>query len=297
MHSKNGSAITIGNFDGLHIGHKKVINTLLSNSKSSWEKIAITFHPHPLVIINPPKAPPMIMPMEKRIEEIKKMKIDRVIVINSNRNFLNMGAEDFCKKYLSTLNPKLIVVGNRFKFGNKRMGDANFLKQFFHNKNTRIISVREERFNGKIISSTWIRELLKKGNLELVKKLLGREYEIEGYVIKGEGIGKKIGFPTANIYTDYPKLLPHGVYITKTTINGIEYNSITNIGKRPTIKENLSETIETHILNFSKNIYNEQIQIKFLKKIRNEEKFNSLEELKSRIKRDIEILKNYLKEK
>ena len=296
MYSENGTAITIGNFDGLHLGHRKVIETLLKNSKKTWEKIAITFHPHPLVILKPEKAPPMIIPLEKRIEEIKGMKIDRVVVINSNRNFLNLTAEEFCKKFLSDLNPKLITIGSTFKFGKNRMGDVKFLQHFFRNKDTKIISVREEKWNGKTISSTWIRELLKKGNIELTNKFLGKEYEIEGYVIKGDGIGKKLGFPTANLYTNYSKLLPNGVYITKSIVSGIEYCSITNIGKRPTISGNENETIETYIFDFNNNIYNEFVKIKFFKKIRNEEKFNSLEELKNRIKKDIEISKTFFKE-
>ncbi len=293
MQSEKFSAITIGNFDGLHLGHQKIISTLKRESKKSWEKIAITFYPHPLHLIKPEKSPKMLFPIEKRVETLEKMGLDRIIVVNTNRKFLNLSSEEFCNKFLIPLNPKIIVIGKNFKFGKNRSGDVKFLERFFKEKKTKIIGVSEERYNGKVISSTWIRELLKKGNLPLANKLLGSEYEIEGIVVKGNGIGRKLGFKTANLYTEYSLILSNGVYITETEVENNIYKSITNIGLRPTVEKRKKEIIETHILDFDRDIYDKKIKIKFLKKLRNEEKFENLEALKSKIKSDIEKAKKF----
>ncbi len=289
--------VGLGNFDGLHIGHIALINALINECKiNDLDSMVYTFAKHPENILKKELVTPLLITVEKKAELLNSLPLDYLFYEDFDESFSKMQPEDFVKDILvNNFNIKLAMAGFDYTFGYKGRGNADLLKKLGEKYNFRVIIIPPIKINDEIISSTLIRKYLSKGDMEKTFFLLGRHYSITGVVKSGHRIGSRLGFPTANINPEDYLILPaSGVYVTKTSIDGKLYKSITNIGIAPTIKnENTKVNIETHILDFNKNIYEENIEVFFIKKIRDEKKFNSKEELIQQIKSDILMAKYY----
>ena len=289
--------VGLGNFDGLHIGHIALINALINECKvNDLDSMVYTFAKHPENILKKKLATPLLITVEKKAELLNSLPLDYLFYEDFDESFSKMQPEDFVKDILvNNFNIKLAMAGFDYTFGYKGRGNADMLKKLGEKYNFRVIIIPPIKINDEIISSTLIRKYLAKGDMEKTFFLLGRHYSVTGVVKSGHRIGSRLGFPTANINPEDYLILPaSGVYITKTSIDGKLYKSITNIGTAPTIKnEGNKVNIETHILDFNENIYEENIEVFFIKKIRDEKKFNDKEELIQQIKSDILMAKNY----
>ncbi|RKY85263.1 hypothetical protein DRQ09_07535 [candidate division KSB1 bacterium] len=298
--------VTIGTFDGIHLGHQEIIKTLIEKSRVSHKKnILITFYPHPQMVVNSKYNSDieLLTSPEEKIEILKNFNIDKILFINFTKEFSEISPEEFLKNVLiEKLNATGVVVGYNHAFGKGRKGRIEFLKDFGKRNGMEITVVEPVIVNGKPISSTLIRKLLKSGDVLKASRYLGSRYFINGEVVKGAGRGKRLGFPTANlIVKNSRKLIPrNGVYIVKIVFKDEIYNGMFYIGTRSTYGET-ERTLEVNIFDFNKDIYGEMLKIIFLKRIRNDETFKSEHELYLQLKKDkresIYFIKNMDKNK
>ncbi len=288
---ENSTLITVGVFDGIHLAHKKIFKELL---KISQEKkllpLVLTFYPHPDKVLGKAETP-LIQTLLQRVRKIREEGIENVIAVKFDREFSELTPEDFVFFLIKKLRMKGILVGENFRFGKGMTGNTDFLKKISDKMGFNVFVMKIFELDGKRLSSSLIRKILLEGRIEEATPLLGRPYSILGKVIKGLGLGKIMGIPTANIQTEN-EILPEGVFITKAFLRGKNFPSVTNVGIAPTLKGG-EKTVETHIIGLKEEILNEEIELFFLKKIRDEIKFKNKEELKKRIIEDIEIAKNY----
>ena len=292
---RNG-VIAIGNFDGLHLGHLKVINEAKVKAKKLNLPFGVmTFEPIPVMFFNKKLKNHRINSLEQKKNLLKKLKLDFLIVIKFNKYFSSLTAEDFIKKIIyKKIKCKYLYVSRNFKFGHKRRGNIKTLKKFEKLFDYKRVITKPYKKNNKIISSTIIRKKIKAGKIEEINKLLNRVWSVEGKVIKGQKRGRKIGFPTCNLKLDNYVIPRLGVYTVKVSNKNFNKNGIANIGYRPTFKGQ-SLLLETNIFGFRKNLYNKVINVSFEKFIRPEKKFKNLEYLKKQIKLDIKLAKkNYV---
>ena len=291
---KKSKVVLIGNFDGIHLGHQKLISKAKKIAKQKKQKLVlITFNPHPREIINNSEMD-LILPYKEKKLLLKNYGIDKIDEIKFTNKLSKLSAEEFAKEYIyKAHNPSDIVIGKNFKFGHKARGDAKLLKDSL-SKKVKVHSIDIKRLDSLVISSSEIKKLISKGSIEKVNKLLGRNYHISGKVIHGEKRGRLIGFPTTNLSTEWNFLPKKGVYVSKVVISDKSYQSITNIGVRPTFNAN-SLQIESHIFDFNKNVYGKKIKIYFLARIRNEKKFETVEKLIENITKDVNFGRKYFK--
>jgi len=292
IHKK--SIILIGNFDGLHLGHQKLFRLAKKYKKKFSLKIGVmTFNPMPKMYFNKEIKNFRISNQKQKINLLNKFNVDFVIMKKFDKKFSKIKSIDFIKNILSKkLNARFIFVSNNFRFGNKREGDVKQLIKYEDQFNYKIIKPKPLLTKKKIVSSTLIRNYLQNGKLNKVNKLLNREWSIEGKVQRGRQVGKKIGFPTANIdIKDYILGCP-GVYVIKAKlIKSSKYlKGIANLGYRPTFSGK-KILLEVHLFNFSGNLYNKYLTVKFLRFIRKEKKFKNIDQLKKQIKADLLIAK------
>ena len=290
IHKK--SIILIGNFDGLHLGHQKLFHLAKRYKKKFSLKVGVlTFEPMPKMYFNKNIKNFRISNKKQKINLLNKFNVDFVIIKKFDKKFSKIKSIDFIKKILSKkLNARFIFVSNNFRFGNKREGDVRQLIKYEHQCNYKIIKPKPLSIKKKVVSSTLIRNYLQKGKLNKVNKLLNREWSIEGKVQKGRQLGKKIGFPTANMdIKDYVLGCP-GVYAVRCKIaKSSKYlKGIANLGYRPTFNGK-KILLEVHLFNFSGNLYNKYLTVEFLKFIRKEKKFKNVDQLKKQIKTDLSV--------
>jgi riboflavin kinase / FMN adenylyltransferase len=284
--------IAIGNFDGLHLGHQKVINEAKQKAKKYKLPLGImTFEPVPVMFFNKKIKNHRINSLQQKIFQLKKLKLDFLIIIKFNKNFSSLTAEKFIERVIfKKTKCKYLYVSRNFKFGFKRRGNIQTLKKFEKEFNYKKIITSPYKKNNKTISSTFIRKKIRIGKIEIVNKLLNRKWCIEGKVIRGKKRGRKIGFPTCNLSLNsyvVPKL---GVYAVQVNTHRFKKNGVANIGYRPTFNgQNL--LLETNIFGINKNLYNKVISVSFKKFIRSEKKFKNLEQLKKQIELDIKQAK------
>ncbi len=288
--SHKSSIILIGNFDGIHAGHQKLFSFAKKYKEKYKIKIGVfTFEPMPKMFFNKNLKNFRISNKIQKITLLKKLGVDFVVVKKFDKNFSKMKSIDFIKDIIhKKLNPKFIFVSNNFRFGNKRKGDVQQLINYEDIYNYRIIKPQPLLIRKKVISSTLIRNLLQNGKLEKANRLLNRNWSIIGKVQKGRQLGKKFGFPTANIdIKDYVIAKP-GVYAVKVKIQKSNrfIKGIANLGYRPTFKQN-KILLEVHLFNFSKNLYNKYLTVDFMKFIRKEKKFKNIDQLKIQVKADL----------
>lgn len=295
VNAKN-TVVTIGNFDGIHKGHIKLIKEAVKEAReNNFKSVVFTFENHPRRYFRDDSLKNIIT-NEEKIEIFKKLGIDIVLMIPFNEYMTKISANDFVEKILyEKLKCKTVIVGHDFAFARNKEGNASVLKFLGEkfNINTKIID--PIKIHGKRISSTHIRNLITNGNVSEIKYFLGRNYSLNGKVIHARKLGRTIGFPTANLKVEDKLIIPKdGIYAVKVYIDTKVYYGATNIGFNPTVNgKKLS--IETNIINFNKDIYGETIKVEFLERIRDEKKFNSLDELKYQLNKDINfVYENYI---
>lgn len=284
------TGVGLGNFDGLHIGHMSLINILIRESKlNGFKSVVYTFSKHPENILRKKLFTPLLTKESKKIELLGETALDCLYFDEFDEEYSRMTPEEFVKKILvDKLNVKMTVAGYDYKFGYKGEGNVALLKELGIKYKFKVIVIPSIKIDDEVVGSTGIRRYISKGDMDRVFNLLGRHYSVTAEVICGRRVGNTIGFPTANISPEGYLILPkNGVYITKTLYEGQLYKSITNIGFNPTFEEEKKLTVETHLIDFEKDIYGKKIEVFFLKKIRDEKKFSSIEELKARIKYDM----------
>ena len=290
--SARNPIVSVGIFDGVHIGHKKIIDRLNELAvKYEGESVLVTLWPHPKEILKPENNNSLLLTTREEKESLlSKSGIDNLITLPFSKEFSQTSFRDFVKHYLIVkIKAKHIVIGYNHHFGKDRKGDFKYLKSISKEYGFSVEQLRPVTFKKSYVSSSVIRQNLEKGKIETANILLGYNYFINGKIIAGEKIGRKLGFPTANIkLNDYHKLLPkNGVYAVKVIVDKKEYSGMLNIGTNPTVKRNLyHRTIEVHIIDFKGEIYNKEIRINFIGRIRDEKKFRNEEELINQLNSD-----------
>ena len=289
------TVLTLGNFDGLHLGHQELIKMVMKRARETDAvSMVVTFRPHPLKILAPEKCPPLISIYEEKIALLEKLGLDVLVKIPFTVDFSAMSPEAFTKDILcDLLGAKEIFVGYNYRFGRGRAGNVATLKEMGDKYGFTVREVEQISLDGEVISSTKIRRLLAEGRVEHAARLLGRAYAITGVVVKGDGRGKGLGFPTANIAPKHSIIPADGVYAVKFFVREQFYDGIANVGLRPTFDENRL-TIEVHVFDFDEDIYGEEISLYFVGKIREERKFGSPDELARQIVSDIRTAKDML---
>ena len=288
------TSAAIGNFDGLHLGHQEIIELLkkIAEKKSSSTCI-VTFEPHPQKVLAN-KEVSLIYPKEEKYRLLEKFGVDYTICLNFTKELSNLSGEDFVKEILvDKLRIRDIVVGPDFMFGKNRSGNSDLLMELGDIYGFETMVVQPKVIDGDVISSSLIRRHISEGNIDRVNQLLGYRYYLKGTIVEGEKRGRLIGFPTTNIDTTWETLPRSSVYATYAYLDDNKYESITNVGYRPTFgkKELL---VETHIFDFSEDVYGKSIKVEFVKRLRDEIKFDGVEALTSQIKIDVENVKKIL---
>lgn len=285
---------TIGQFDGLHQAHMFLIYQTIELAKDKKLKSAvITFDPHPDYVVKKDLSPTYITPIQEKIEYLKKTSLDYMIIINFDNHIMNMSPVDFIENILIANSVKETVVGYDFSFGKDGIGKAEDISSLSNGKIVNHI-IEEKSYQGKKIGTSLVKWLLAEGKMEEVKFLLGRYYQIEGEVVKGKQIGRTIHVPTANLKVKpYFAIIKKGVYIVKVKIGDNEYLGIANLGNNPSFNYQENMVFETHIIDFSGDLYGKTLKIELVKYLRPEIKFDSKEKFMEQIKQDIYIAKNY----
>ncbi len=284
----------IGNFDGIHLGHKKIINAVKQCSReNSTHSCIITFDPHPQKVLGR-KEIPLIFPLRQRFKILESTGIDLVICFNFNSELSRVSAEDFVKNILlDRLKIKNVVVGPGFSFGHKRKGNVDLLRSMGKTHGFNTLVAEAVRVDDRVVSSSAIRDLIKAGEIREANRFFGYDYYIEGIVVKGEKRGRKLGFPTINLDAEWEILPQPGVYATYVRLSDGFHESITNIGVRPTFEEN-KLTVETHIFDFDENLYGKEIRVNFVERLRDEKRFENVDKLVEQINYDISAVREIL---
>jgi riboflavin kinase/FMN adenylyltransferase len=280
------SVVAIGNFDGVHLAHQRLIKEAIDfATRSRMQSVVLTFRPHTAHLFDRFGSPHLIMSYEEKIEEIGRLGVDIIIEQRFDEIFANLSREEFLSGYMRQLQTRAIFIGFDFKFGRDGTSNTEHLLEFGRKTGVFIYVLKPQSLLGTTISSTKIRNLLMEGNIELANQFLGRRYYISGSVIPGKMLGRSLGFPTANIPI-VNRLSPReGVYLTNTIIEGMRYKSVSNVGRTSHNKE--ITLLETHILDFDGELYDKRVRVEFIKFLRPEIRFSSMEELVSTIKKDI----------
>ncbi|MGL5378067.1 MAG: bifunctional riboflavin kinase/FAD synthetase [Cetobacterium sp.] len=282
--------VAIGAFDGIHLGHRELIDKAVKKAKEAGGKSAVfTFLNHPLEITNNSKAPKLINSLEEKINILKSLGIDYLILQPFTKDFSNMSPEDFIQKILkNSLNTKEIYVGFNFSFGKGGKANVETLKSYGEKLGIITNVINPITMNEEVVSSTLIRKLLSDGKLKLANKFLGEPFSIIGEVAHGRKLGRLMGFPTANLKILNKVYPPFGIYGGKVRVEGESFvrDAVINIGKNPTLKPD-ERSIEVHILDFDEDIYGKNIYVSLVEYLRDEKKFNSMDELKETIKKDV----------
>ena len=289
------SSGTLGKFDGLHRGHQKLINLIRREQGEKNRSVIFTFDvsPRSYILHSPPK---YLLTYEERRELAENLGVDILAECPFTEALMHMEPEDFVKEYLAErLHARYLAVGPEFRFGYQRRGTPELLKELGRTYGFRTEIVEKEKYKGRDISSTFVREELEKGHIEEVNQLLGYTYFTKGEIVHGRQLGRTIGIPTANLIPPViKKLPPNGVYITESLIQGKTYQGITNVGYKPTVKENFLG-VETYLFSCNADLYGQEAEVRFYRYLRPEIKFSSLEELKCQMLKDIEEGKSYFR--
>lgn len=292
------SVITIGSFDGVHIGHKSILKRIVSYSKSNnYESLVLTFFPHPRMVLQGDDTIKLLNTIEEKSKLFSDIGLNNLIIHPFDKEFSRLTAEEFVKNILvEKLNIQKIIIGYDHRFGRNRSANIEDLIAFGEKYNFEVEQISAQEISEISVSSTKIRKFLIEGEVETSNKFLGYPYFINGKVVKGNQIGRTINFPTANIEIaeDYKLIPKNGVYVISCTIDSINYFGMANIGTNPTVS-GLEKKIEVHFFNFNADIYNLEIQVNFHHRIRNEIKFDSLDKLKEQLKKDKKHSENFIK--
>lgn len=286
--------LTIGNFDGVHIGHKSLLSKLIKIAKKhSTQSAVITFANHPSTVLTPGNPTPLLCSMAHKIRLLEEANIDLLIVLAFTKEFAEQSAEHFLKNILRILPIDTLLVGTDVHFGKNREADAAVISHLAKLLHFKVEFAEDFLFEQERVTSTRIRNLIKRGDFSLVEKLLGRKYSIYAPVIKGEGKGTTLGFPTTNISVDELCIPPLGVYVVTLKDEDSEYLAVANLGIAPTIRQQQAPILEVHLLEKNIDLYGKDVEVIFHCYIRPEKQFASIEQLKEQISLDIEFARNY----
>jgi riboflavin kinase/FMN adenylyltransferase len=283
--------LAIGVFDGVHRGHQAVISTSADHAAASnGTPVVVTFDPHPEKVLRPQAAPHLLSATEHKIALIRALGVEHLLIITFDKQFAATEPEDFVQKLVIHSKPlREICVGHEWSFGKNRRGNLDLLKKLGAKFNFDVVGIPPVKINGAVVSSTAIRQAIEKGDLAKAAEMLGREYTILGTVTRGDNLGKKIGFPTANLSAHSEQFPPNGVYVAEARIDGELYRGVINLGIRPTVSSGKSERVlEIHLFDFNRDIYGHDVEVRFLKFLRSEKKFQDLDTLVQQIRQDVE---------
>lgn len=292
-----GTVLTLGVFDGLHLGHQAIMKTVVERAEAVGAiPTAITFDPHPRAVLYPENAPPLLQTLDQRLANFEFLGIKQAIVIRFDQEFASIDAETFLRDIVfERLQAKEVYLGKGFAFGKNRAGNIELLRKISQELGFVSDEVSEITLRGIRISSSKIRQLLQEGKVNLARRMLGRPYGIEGQIVHGMKRGRTIGFPTANLKPVNRVIPKFGVYATATLIDGVWRRGITNVGVRPTFENEVEPSIETFIFDFDGDLYGDVLRVRFLYRIRDERKFSGIDELKAQIEKDTKLALLYFK--
>jgi len=285
---QKGMLLTIGVFDGVHLGHKYLLSELVEQARlKDLISGVVTFKQHPQRLLKPQSSLPFLTNLPQKIKLLKDEGVEAIITLSFTLELAQTGTHQFVSLLQKYLRMRGLVLGPDFSLGRNKEGNVAVLRALGQSMNFSLTVVPEITINGEVVSSTSIRNTLSRGNMRKVHDMLGRYFSLEGRVISGTGRGVELGFPTANLDIDPERALPaDGIYATWTYIENQRYQSVTNIGKRPTFGES-EQTVEVYILNFQGNLYRHELKIDIIKRLRREQRFDTIEELKKQIEEDI----------
>jgi riboflavin kinase/FMN adenylyltransferase len=294
--SSRPTAVTIGNFDGVHFGHQSMLERLTQTAQErGLESWALTFEPHPREFFTPEQAPARLTSLREKEELFSNLGVAHMHVCHFNQELANLSAENFVQRFLvDALHAKWVLVGDDFRFGAKRAGDFSLLQKLGAKLGFEAIAMPSVTVDGLRVSSTAVREALAAGDLAMAKRLLGRPYSISGRVVHGDKLGKKIGYPTANVQIKHNKPPLSGIFAVELSgLPGGSLPGVASLGVRPTVKQDGVPTLEVHVFDFDSQIYGSHVRVDFLHKLRDEEKFPNLDALIAAIAKDVADAKEY----
>jgi riboflavin kinase / FMN adenylyltransferase len=283
------TVLTLGVFDGLHLGHQLVMRTVVERARAAHAvPTVITFDPHPRAVLHPESSPPLLQTFDQKVEALSLLGIEQTIVVRFTKAFAEVRAADFLRDVVhERLQAKEVYLGKGFAFGHDREGNIELLKRVSLELGFRAEEVPEVQLRGSRISSSRIRQLLLEGRVNLARRMLGRPYGVEGPVVRGAERGRTIGFPTANLRPQNRVIPRQGVYVTATLIEGAWRRSVTNIGTRPTFERGGEPSVETFVIDWAGDLYGDVVRVRFLHRLRDERRFGSVEDLKRQIDYDL----------
>jgi riboflavin kinase/FMN adenylyltransferase len=289
------TVLTLGVFDGLHLGHQRIMQTVVERARTVGAvPTVITFDPHPRAVLHPESAPPLLQTLDQKVEGFGVLGIEQTIVVRFDRAFSQIRAQDFLKDVVKDrLQAKEVYLGRGFAFGHNREGNIDLLRRVSRELGFVADEVPELRFRNQRVSSSKVRELLLAGRVNLARRLLGRPYGVEGQVERGAERGAGLGFPTANLHPRNRVIPRNGVYVTGTLIDGQWRRSVTNVGVRPTFGADAEPSVETFVLNWAGDLYGDVVRVRFLHRLRDERKFESADALKQQINYDLKRAEEY----
>ncbi len=291
-------ALTIGNFDGVHLGHQALLDELKTAAQARGLLTAVMiFEPHPREFFTPLQAPARLSSLREKLELFAKLDIDRVHVCRFNARFAQMSAVDFIPVLHERLSAKFVLIGDDFRFGSGRSGDFALLEKISAQYDFEAQAVHSVKHEGVRISSTVVRASLAAGQLRTAHHYLGRPYSISGRVVHGDGVGRKLGFPTANIQLKHNRPPLSGIYVVQVHAEGMGVlQGVSSLGVRPTVKQDAKPVLEVHLFEFAQQIYGKHLRVEFLQKLRDEEKYPNLETLTRQIALDVENAKKWFEQ-
>ena len=289
--SRKPTAVTIGNFDGMHRGHREILRRVIDQARrAGWMSAVLTLFPHPVRVLRPEEAPSLLATLDQRLAAFDAIGMDAAFVLRFDEELAKVQAQDFASRYLAeTMRAREVLVGGNFRFGYRQQGDGKALAEFGKRWGFGVSIIPPLMIDGVVVSSTAIREALREGRMEDAARMLGKPFALAGEVQAGTGQGRKLVVPTLNLKTDQEALPKIGVYATETVVGtgGGVYRSVTNVGKRPTFN-GTGVTIESHLFDFSDNLTSGAMEIRFLRRLRGERKFSGPDSLREQVRSDIE---------
>lgn len=287
----------IGVFDGVHLGHQAVISTSARHAKEAGgTPVVVTFDPHPAKVLRPEKAPHLLTATQHKIALIRDLGVEHLLVVPFDRAFAATPPDEFVWQLVEHSKPlRQICVGHEWAFGKNRAGNLALLQKLGAQHHFDVIGIKPVAVNGTVVSSTAIRTAVERGDLAKAAEMLGREYTILGTVKEGAQLGRKLGFPTANLSAHSEQFPPNGVYVAEAMLEGARFRGVANLGYRPTVSgEQPERLLELHLFDLNRDIYGEDVEVRFGRYLRPEQKFGNLEELKAQIARDVEAARRVL---
>lgn len=290
------SVLALGMFDGVHTGHAWLLRTAREwGTLENLPVVVCTFLKHPMALLKPEAAPIMLSTVAERAARMAQLQVDRVAVLRFDLELMNMPPESFVQLLVNRYNPRHVVIGFNYSFGQGGKGDAKLLKEMGKRLGFEVHVVSPVQVDDQTVSSTRVRQLLEQGDVEQAARLLERPYSVAGRVVHGKELGRKLGFPTANVSIPKGKALPDfGIYVARVKIRQGVYPAVVSLGYHPTVPEG-DITLEAHLLNWSGDLYGQRMRVKFLKRIRPEVKFDSVDALKEQIASDVRTARSYFR--